>query len=114
MTCVACKILERLFVNSLTSYFDERGLLNSSQNGFCRGKTTVINILECDARIGELINGGKACGLVLIEFRRAFDQIDHAILCKKLKDMEVDGCNLIWVKDCLFDRKQFVVPSGVV
>ena len=51
--------------------------------------------------------------------------IDQAILCKKLKDMGVDGYYLSWIKDYLSDRKHFVayggswsnladVPSGVV
>ena len=125
MTCVACKVQERLFFNSLTSYFDERGLLDSSQHGFCRGKSTVTNILKYNIRKGELINSGKACDLALIDFHRAFDLVDYAILYKKLKDMGVDGCYLSWVKGYLSDRKQFIayegacsnladVPSGIV
>ena len=97
----------------MTSYLDEKGLLDSSQYGFRRGKSTVTNILECDARKGELINSGKACDLVNIDFRRAFDLVYHAILCKKLKDMGVNRCYLSWVKDYLSDWKQSVAYGGV-
>ena len=100
-------------------------MLDSSLPGFHRGKSTVTNILVCDARIGELINRGKACGFVLIDFHRAFDQVDYAIICKKLKDMGVVGCYPSWVKDYLSDWRQFEayegacsnlvdVPSGIV
>ena len=44
----------------------------------------------------------------MIDFKRAFDKVDHAILCEKLQDIGVDGCYLKWIVDFLNDRKQYV------
>ena len=97
LTCVACKILERLIVKSLTSYLDIKGLLDPGQHGFRHGKSTVTNLLRCDTHIVHYLNGGRACDLISIDFRRAFDQVDHGILCAKLKSIGVDGCYLDWI-----------------
>ena len=64
-----------------------------------------------------------AIRLVLFDFRRAFDLIDHNILVCKLSDYDIP--NHIWITDFLLDRRQIVklaqdcfsewryVPAGV-
>ena len=88
---VACKILERLIIRSLSDYLEENKLLVSNQHGFSRGRSTVTNLLECNSNIFDNFNCGRACDVILFDFCRAFDKIDHNILCHKLKAIGING-----------------------
>jgi hypothetical protein len=89
---VAVKILEKLLVRSLSDYIEANNLLDSAQHGFRRGRSTTTNLLECDNYIADSLNKGHSCDLVMIDFSRAFDRVDHNLLCCKLKTIGIDGC----------------------
>ena len=63
--------------------------------------------------------------VILYDFAKAFDVVDHNLLLLKLKAYGVSKYTLLWLADFLRDRKQFVcidgnvsvvcsVPSGVI
>ena len=59
---------------------------------------------------GSLCNGldlGKLVGLIFIDLKKAFDTVDHDILCKKLAHYGVQHRELSWFKSYLTNRKQF-------
>ena len=105
-------ILERLFVKSLSNYMDDNNLLKSDQHNFRCSRSTVTNLLSFDKYIVEFLNNGSACDVSMIDFCRAFDKVDHTVLCDKLKEAGIDGCYLKWMVDYLQDRKQFVEYNG--
>ena len=45
---------------------------------------------------------------VLIDLKKAFDTIDHAILIKKLKHYGIKGNNLRWFESYLENRKRYI------
>ena len=56
---------------------------------------------------------GKLVGLVFIDLKKAFDNVDHNILCKKLELYGVHHRELTWFKSYLTNRKQFCRVNGV-
>ena len=56
---------------------------------------------------------GKLVGLVFIDLKKAFDTVDHNILCKKLELYGVQQRELSWFKSYLSNRKQFCRVNGV-
>ena len=56
---------------------------------------------------------GKLVGLVFIDLKKAFDTVDHDILCKKLELYGVQQRELSWFKSYLSNRKQFCRVNGV-
>ena len=50
---------------------------------------------------------GKLVGLVFIDHKKAFNTVDHNILCKKLELYSVQQHALSWFKSYLKNRKQF-------
>ena len=56
---------------------------------------------------------GKLVGLVFIDLKKAFDTVDHSILCKKLQLYGVQQRELSWFKSYLSNRKQFCRVNGV-
>jgi hypothetical protein len=125
LTSVACKVMERIIVTSLTEFLESKNLITSCQHGFRRGRSTVTNLLECESFIWQCLNSKRSCDVICIDFMRAFDKVSHSLLCKKLKEVGVSGCYLRWFADFLSDRWQYVqynsarstlapVASGVV
>ena len=51
---------------------------------------------------------------IFIDFKKAFDTINHTILFKKLEHYGVQGVPLQWFKDYLADRFQFVSCNEVL
>ena len=56
---------------------------------------------------------GKLVGLVFIDLQKAFDTVDHDILCKKLELYGVQQRELSWFRSYLSNRKQFCRVNGV-
>ena len=105
---VASKIMERLVVNSLTLHLESQGYFTSCQHGFRAGRSTTSNMLNCDFIIWQNLNGSMCCDVIYIDFMRAFDKVDHNLMCSKLKAAGVDGCYLKWFIDFLSDKWQYV------
>ena len=56
---------------------------------------------------------GRLVGLVFIDLKKAFDTVDHSILCKKLELYGLQQRELSWFKSYLSNRKQFCRVNGV-
>ena len=52
-------------------------------------------------------------GLVFIALKKAFDTVDHDILCGKLHIYGVQQRELSWFRSYLSNRKQFCRVNGV-
>ena len=51
-------------------------------------------------------------GIVLVEFRKAFDSISHHVLLNKFQAVGVPGDLWYWIKDYLADRSQATVVTS--
>ena len=58
------------------------------------------------------INEGKIVGCVLIDFRKAFDLVDHKILLNKLKYYKWNDTSLSWFQSYLSNRTQRVSTNN--
>ena len=56
---------------------------------------------------------GKLVDLVFIDLKKAFDTVDHNILCKKLELYGVQQRKLSWFKSYLTNREQLCRVNGV-
>ena len=59
-----------------------------------------------------LINNGNYVGMVLLDLQKAFDTVDHDILCQKLEAMGIDFTD--WFKSYLTNRKQVVIANDTM
>ena len=64
-----------------------------------------------DKLIKSLDNGDCVIG-VFLDFSKAFDTVDHAILLQKLEFYGIRGSALSWFQSYLKNRKQFVSYNG--
>ena len=52
-------------------------------------------------------------GTVFIDLKKAFDTVDHDLLCKKLEHYGVQQRELSWLQSYLSNRKKFCRVGGV-
>ena len=61
----------------------------------------------------ENIDDGLVCGVCFLDIEKCFDTIDHDILLQKLRWYGIDGQELDWFKNYLYDRKQCVRVDNI-
>lgn len=106
---VVDNVFERVLYNQISTYMEMNHLLNDFQYGFRKGCGTeeaVVNVINF---ICKGLDEGY-CGVVGVFFdlTKAFDLIDHEILCRKLRYYGICGKELLLLKSYLASRKQFV------
>ena len=106
------KILEDVVCDALNSHMDIHGLLCHKQWGFRKNYSTESLLLHLTEAWRNALDKGPKVGVLFIDFRKAFDTVNHTILLEKLKAIGVSGDLLSWLDDYLSARKQFVQLSG--
>ena len=82
---VISKLFEKLVFNQLYHYVKENSLFTSDQSGFLRLHSTLTCLLKMSDDWYNGLDLSKLVGLVFIDLKKAFDTVDHDILCKKLE-----------------------------
>ena len=71
------KLLEKFIQKHFMSYLDSFDLIHNSQSGFWAGHSTETALLLMTERWLKALNDGKVVGSVMVDFRKAFDLVDH-------------------------------------
>ena len=72
------------------------------------------NLLICDTIIADCLNNKEACDVILLDFTRAFDKVDHNVLCRSLAALGIMGQLLKWLSNFLHGRTQFVTFENAI
>ena len=110
---VISRLVEKLVTNQLYQYVNDSGHFSSGQSGFLLLHSTVTCLLKNTDDWYNGIDLGKLVGLVFLDLKKAFDIVDHNILCKKLELYGVQKREISWFKSYLSNRKQFCRVNGV-
>ena len=62
----------------------ENGVLNNSQHGFRRGRSCQTNLIEFFDKLTQWIDEGDCVDVLYLDFKKAFDKVDHKRLMVKL------------------------------
>jgi hypothetical protein len=79
------KALEIVMRDQMVAYLTDVGALSHLQSGFRPGHSTVVELLNITDDICGMLDQGYFVILVLLDFSKAFDSIDHLLLCRKLE-----------------------------
>ena len=106
------KICERVVRNKLVDYFEANDIFSANQHGFRKNRSCLTQLISHTTYILENLVSGNDVDTIYIDYSKAFDKIDHAILLQKLKYYNVPEDYLNWIKSFLADRCQFVLING--
>ena len=108
------KIIERAVYNQLIYHLESFGLLDNRQHGFRRDHSTVSALFELSQFIYDKVDNKEYVCCIYIDYSKAFDTLDHDILCKKLEKYGLCPAVISWCKNYLTDRKQTVKINEIV
>lgn len=112
LTCVLCKMMEKIIVKHLHNYVLEHHIITEHQSGFQPKDSTVNQLVYIYNTIISNLDIGKDIRFIFCDISKAFDRVWHTGLLYKLRKIGIDGNLLSWVTDYLDDRKQKVVLDG--
>jgi hypothetical protein len=118
LTCIASKLMEVGIKDTLLTHMYSSGLLNNSQHGFLKNKSTTTHLLECCLDWNVALRSKKAVDIIYLDYAKAFDSVVHSKLIAKLTCYGVKNMPLKWIESFLVGRSQFVhigssILSGV-
>ncbi|CAB3998405.1 Hypothetical predicted protein, partial [Paramuricea clavata] len=87
--------------------------ISQAQHGFLRKRSCVTQLLSVFHTIGHDLDKNIQTDVLYVDFAKAFDSVDHAIVLEKLRGYGVAGSVLGWFADYLNGRTQRVVVDGV-
>ena len=112
LTSQIIKLLERILRVYLIWYLETNDAFPNSQHGFRPNRSTVSQLLEQYEEILEALNTQSNIDIVMLDYSKAFDKINHSILLHKLKALGISGQIGKWIGNFLINRTQRVSLNG--
>ena len=105
---ILSKILERLVHNQIVSYLTDNNILDPYQSGYQKGFSTQTTLIKLVDDVKKSMADGMVTILVLFDFSKAFDTVDHSILLQKLIAFGFSNPVVSWFASYLSDRSHAV------
>lgn len=98
------KIVEKVIVGQVSMFLERHNLLTDHQHGFRRGRSTVTALTHFSEVINESLNSGKQVLCLFIDYKKAFDTLDHNVLVQAMEECGIGGPANAWFKNYLTNR----------
>ena len=102
------KVIEKHVAKQCVDYLEQFDLLHREQSGFRKFHSCHTALTKLTDNLYKEIDSGNLTGMVFIDFKKAFDLVNHNILLEKLKIYQFDKHTLNWFTSYLSDRSQKV------
>ena len=107
------KIFEKHVHQALYSYMRKNNLLYTLQSGFRRSYSTETALIRLTDQLLSDVDNDQVSGLVFVDYKKAFDLIDHDILLTKLETYGITSRELMLLTSYLKGRRSSVAIGGV-
>ena len=109
---VISKIYEKLLYTRIYSHLVKNELIYNKQFGFRSGYSANHALISITERIRNLLDDGQYVSGIFIDLEKAFDTVNHKILCDKLNYYGLRGNTNKLIQSYLSNRKQYVSING--
>ena len=106
LTPLPWKIIERFVHTQLTAHFDAYHILTEEQNGFWKKHSTIDTIFRYTIDLQINKNNEVNTISLYVDFKKAFDTVNHKLLLRKLQNYGIKNLALDWVRTYLTNRTQ--------
>ena len=111
---VIAKVFEKLVNGRLMTFLESNEILYEHQYGFRKRYSTKLSLINLVDTLLKSMDKGKLTLGIFIDFKKAFDTIDHEILLGKLKYYGVRGIVLEWFQSYLSNRSQVLCYKEII
>ena len=109
MLPIVAEIFEKEGHNQFYKYLMDNNLLQSSQHGFRKKRSTQTALIKVVDEWLSNIDNGQVTAVLFLDLAKAFDTVKHSILVRKLlQALAVTGLDLDWFISYLDNRQQQV------
>ena len=112
LTSVCCKVLEHILTSTIMDHLERHHILCPEQHGFRRKRSCETQLLEFTHELFNNLAEGKQTDILILDFAKAFDRVNHSLLVHKLNYYGIQGVLTHWISDFLQCRRQAVVLNG--
>lgn len=102
------KVLDKLVYKQVCEFVNENSILNKYQSGYRSSFSTQTALVKITDDIRHSMDNRQLTVLVLLDFSRAFDCVNHQLLLQILRSYNFDELVIIWFKSYLECRLQRV------
>ena len=106
LTSIPGKVMEQLILETISRHIKDKKIITSSQHGFTKGKSCLINLINFYDEMTSLVDEGRAVDIVYLEFNKAFDTVFQKILIEKLLKYGLAEQTVRWIENWLNGRAQ--------
>ena len=110
---VIARLFEKLVANQVYQHMVDNNLFTSGQSAYRSLHSTVTHLLKNTDDWYSGLELKKLVGLNFIDIKKAFDTVDHEILCKKLEHYGIQQREITCLRSYLFNRRQFCRVNGI-
>ena len=105
------KIFEKHINHHLVNYLNKYKLIHECQSGFRARHSCQTALVRLIDHWTACIDNGDIIGTIFVDFRKAFDVVNHEILIKKLHTYKISPNAVRWFQSYLNLRQQAIVQD---
>lgn len=106
------KIIEKVMCHQIREYISQKELLPETQSGYRPHHSTTTALLKLTNDVISTCDKSDLTILVMIDFSKAFDTLNHELLCAKLSYYGFDSDSISLIRNYLNGRMQKVCVEG--
>ena len=107
------KIFEKILCKRLISFLERNKILYCHQYGFRKFYSTLLALIEVTDLIKRFLDEKQYVIGIFIDFRKAFDTVNHDILLDKLECYGIRGHADKNFRSYLTNRRQYTLVNGI-
>ena len=111
---ILTKNIARFIHDQTQESLSKNKILYRFQSGFPKNYSTNSCLGHLTDKITIGFEKGIFAGMILIDLQKAFDTIDHQILIRKMKYLDISKNVIAWFKSCPSERKFKIYINKVI